>query len=382
MNGIEREITYTKDELNRALPAYGFVVVYLLALIPNDFRLIDSPVLLTLIISGRVFGSLVVISVIGAILVPRLRRWYGSLNMIAFFAMILLQPPILYTRPAITSYSLLPTLILMAVMFFLIPAPFSLKIFLALLLSSSDLSQMLIRGGLPPSEEWTFFISHLGLAAAGAQHEIRFHKLRRYRAAYRKWIADEVRFKNALANSSFRGILLIEEGIVKDLNQMMAELIGRESEDIKGSPAFQFYRLEGDENTFRTGCSDLIPGETLEGWIIGKEDQETPVRLTIREVQVDEQLYQALLVEDRTQERLGSKEDKKKLAVTALDAKNLPLTKRERQIAAALLQGLTRQEVADSLYISEDTVKSHISHIYRKLKVRSRVELARKVLGE
>src|SRR6056297_1579548 len=198
MNGIEREIAYTKDELNRALPAYGFVVVYLLALIPNDFRLIDSPVLLTLIISGRVFGSLVVISVIGAILVPRLRRWYGSLNMIAFFAMILLQPPILYTRPAITSYSLLPTLILMAVMFFLIPAPFSLKIFLALLLSSSDLSQMLIRGGLPPSEEWTFFISYLGLVAVGAQHEIRLNKLRRYRSAYQKRMADDVRFKNVL----------------------------------------------------------------------------------------------------------------------------------------------------------------------------------------
>jgi len=382
MNGIKRGIAYTKDELNMALPAYGFVVVYLLALIPNDFRLIDSSLLRAVIISGRVCVSLIIIGVVGTILVPRLQRWYGPLNKIAFFATVFLQPPILYTRPEICSYSLLPSLILMAVMFFLIPAPFSLKIFLALLLSASDLSLMLFRGNLPPSEEWTFIISYLGMVTVGAQHEIRLNKLRRYRAAYRQWIADEVRFKNALANSSFRGILLVEEGIVKDLNQMMAELIGRESEDIKGSPAFQFYRLEGDENTSRTGCSDLVPGETLEGWIIGKEDQETPVRLTIREVQVDEREYQALLVEDRTQERLGTKEDKNRLAVTALDAKNLPLTKRERQIAAALLQGLTRQEVADSLYISEDTVKSHISHIYRKLKVRSRVELARKVLGE
>jgi len=309
------------------LPAYGFVVVYLLALIPNDFRLIDSSLLLAAIISGRVFVSLIVIGVIGTILIPRLRRWYRSLNMIAFIAMILLQPPILYTRPAITSYSLLPTLILMAVMFFLIPAPLSLKIFLALLLSTSDLSQMLFRGDLPSSEEWTFIISYLGLVAVGVQHEIRLNKLRRYRTAYRKRMVDDVRFKDALANSSFQGILLIEGGVVKDLNQLMAELIGRDSENIKGSPASQFYRIEGG--------SDLVPGETREGWILGEE--ESPVRLTIRDVPVDEQLFQALLVEDRTRERLGTKEEKSKLAVAALDENHLPLTKRERQVAAGLL---------------------------------------------
>lgn len=124
MNRVKREIIYTKEELTIALPAYGFVVVYLLALIPNDFRLIDSSLLLAVIISGRVFVSLVVIGVVGTILIPRLRRWYGSLNMIAFLVTVFQQPPILYTRPEITSYSLLPTLIIMAVMFFLIPAPF------------------------------------------------------------------------------------------------------------------------------------------------------------------------------------------------------------------------------------------------------------------
>lgn len=369
-------MTYTKDELNTALPAYGFVVAYLLALIPNDFRLIDSSVLLAVIISGRVFVSLVIIGVIGTILIPRLRRWYRTLNTIAFLATVFLQPPILYTRPAITSYSLLPTLIIMAVMFFLIPAPFSLKIFLALSLSFSDLSQMLFRGDLPRSEEWTFIISYLGMVVVGSQHEIRLHKLRRYRTAYRKWIDDEVRFKNALANSPFQGILLIEGGVVKDLNQMVAELIGRDPEDIKGTPVSRFYRCED------TGGPDLVLGETLEGWIIGKEDQETPVRLTLREVAVDEREYRALLVEDRTQEQLGTKDEKERRSSAVLGTESLPLTKRQREIVAGLLQGRTRQQLAEDLYISEDTVKSHISHIYRKLNVRSRIELARRVLGE
>ncbi len=382
MQRYKQRVQYTKDELNIAIPAYSFVALYLLALIPNDFRLIDSSVLLALIVFGSLCVSLIIIGVVGTILVPRLREWYGPLHRVAFFVTVFLQPLILYTRPAITSYSLLPTLIIMVVVFFVIPAAFSLKISLSLVLTISDLSLMLYRGSLPPSEEWTYIISYLGILLIGINHEFRLRKLRRYRAAYKQHIADEMRFKHALANSSFKGILLIEDGMVKDLNQLMTELIGCKPEEIKGSPVSRFYRLEGEECSTWTGCSNLVTGEPREGWVVGEDRQETPVRLTVRAVTVDEREYQALLVEDRTQERLGSKEEKNRLAVTALDAKNLPLTKRERQIAASLLQGLTRQEVADSLYISEDTVKSHISHIYRKLKVRSRVELARLVLGE
>ena len=105
------------------------------------------------------------------------------------------------------------------------------------------------------------------------------------------------------------------------------------------------------------------------------------MRLTIRDVPVDEQVYQALLVEDRTRERLGTKDEKSKLAAAVLDEKHLPLTNREKQVAAGLLQGSTRLQLAEDLYISEDTVKSHISNIYRKLKVHSRIELAHRVLG-
>jgi DNA-binding NarL/FixJ family response regulator len=35
--------------------------------------------------------------------------------------------------------------------------------------------------------------------------------------------------------------------------------------------------------------------------------------------------------------------------------------------------------VADTLVISIRTVESHLSHVYRKLEVRSRTELARKI---
>lgn len=54
---------------------------------------------------------------------------------------------------------------------------------------------------------------------------------------------------------------------------------------------------------------------------------------------------------------------------------NYELTQRERQIAVLLTQGLSYQSIADQLYISLPTVKTHCSHIYKKCEVKSRYEL-------
>ena len=48
------------------------------------------------------------------------------------------------------------------------------------------------------------------------------------------------------------------------------------------------------------------------------------------------------------------------------------LSDRERDIVRALLRGLTVNEMADELFISVNTVKSHLKNIYRKLAVSSR----------
>lgn len=53
------------------------------------------------------------------------------------------------------------------------------------------------------------------------------------------------------------------------------------------------------------------------------------------------------------------------------------LTDREAQILDALSRGLTNRAIARELVVSEHTVKSHVSAIYRKLCVRSRGEAAR-----
>lgn len=53
------------------------------------------------------------------------------------------------------------------------------------------------------------------------------------------------------------------------------------------------------------------------------------------------------------------------------------LTSAERRVAALVAEGRTNREVAAALVLGERTVETHLSHIYAKLGVRSRTELAR-----
>lgn len=50
------------------------------------------------------------------------------------------------------------------------------------------------------------------------------------------------------------------------------------------------------------------------------------------------------------------------------------LTKREREVLLLLLQNYKNQQIAEKLKISESTVKSHVSNIFSKLKVKSRAQ--------
>lgn len=61
---------------------------------------------------------------------------------------------------------------------------------------------------------------------------------------------------------------------------------------------------------------------------------------------------------------------------TALD----PLTVREQEVLEVLLDGRSNREIAAALFISENTVKTHVRNIYAKYDVRSRAELISTVL--
>ena len=53
-----------------------------------------------------------------------------------------------------------------------------------------------------------------------------------------------------------------------------------------------------------------------------------------------------------------------------------PLTPREQDVLAELTKGKSNREIASSLYVTEKTVKTHISNIFNKLQVQDRTQAA------
>lgn len=51
-----------------------------------------------------------------------------------------------------------------------------------------------------------------------------------------------------------------------------------------------------------------------------------------------------------------------------------PLSKRELEVLKAMSEGLTNKEIAEKLFVSEKTVKTHVSHIFAKLEVGDRTQ--------
>ena len=54
------------------------------------------------------------------------------------------------------------------------------------------------------------------------------------------------------------------------------------------------------------------------------------------------------------------------------------LSEREHEVLQHLAQGLIYKEIGEKLFISHETVKQHIKHIYQKLHVQNKIEALNK----
>jgi DNA-binding NarL/FixJ family response regulator len=105
------------------------------------------------------------------------------------------------------------------------------------------------------------------------------------------------------------------------------------------------------------------------GYVLKDADHQEFLRI-IRATYRGEQV-QSPFMPDRFAKRVVSAI---KAAEGVIDGGVMALTDREREILACAAAGRGNKEIADQLYVSPDTVKTHLHHIYQKLGVAGRVE--------
>lgn len=62
--------------------------------------------------------------------------------------------------------------------------------------------------------------------------------------------------------------------------------------------------------------------------------------------------------------------------INGTDSPAVKLTKREYEILTLIADGMNNKDIANTLFISEKTVKNHVSNIFKKIKVNDRTQAA------
>jgi DNA-binding CsgD family transcriptional regulator len=88
-----------------------------------------------------------------------------------------------------------------------------------------------------------------------------------------------------------------------------------------------------------------------------------------------ESLGRALRIFEQLGAPLWADTARRELAKIAVRASGDGLTETERRIAALVAQGHTNREIASAMFVTENTVQTHVRHIFQKLGARSRTEL-------
>ena len=108
---------------------------------------------------------------------------------------------------------------------------------------------------------------------------------------------------------------------------------------------------------------------------LGDEQLIKCIRVVARgEIWLDAELITHVL-EELIKESMNKRDLLKSITSLSL-AKLKMLSQRELEVLGLISQSMTNEEIADKLFISSKTVKTHLRNIFEKAKIRNRVEAA------
>ena len=142
--------------------------------------------------------------------------------------------------------------------------------------------------------------------------------------------------------------------------------------------------IQGDHDGARAACADALathdrlpmPFELGRTLLV----KGTAERRARRKSAAAESFAAALAIFEQLGAPLWAGKARQELAATAPRPPAGKLTPTECRVADLIAQGRTNREVARAMYITENTVQTHVRHIFKKLGVRSRTELAARLL--
>ncbi len=138
----------------------------------------------------------------------------------------------------------------------------------------------------------------------------------------------------------------------------------------------------GDERLFRTladlpaGCAAIVllavPGFRIQASTLTSQYSLVCLPLNVNRKELAACVREALVRDERDD-----------LAVEELCAgPHGTLSMREQEVLRELAQGKTNREIANALWLAEDTIKSHLRRTYRKLGVGTRAEAVALYVGQ
>ncbi len=205
--------------------------------------------------------------------------------------------------------------------------------------------------------------SLLSMYGGGSLVYLTLDRLSRQEARRRAEASRALRFQRALADVVFEASVLLRGTRIVEFNRAFQELTGRENAEIHGRNIDDLLPLTTEQNE-QLGQGKIV---TVLAW--GTD-------LELREVAPPEEGVRVWSLRDAGSRRLRLLSE----AQQRQRIEDLVLTRREKEIVALTVQGLNRAQVAMELFISEETVKTHLTHVYGKLGVKNRTEMTVRVL--